>query len=603
MERLNRGRLAGAGLGLFLSWGCTASVSSGGGQPGTNPTPGGAGSGPVGMSSGTGGISSGTGGAGMVSNPPPGTGGTVPGTTPPITVPPVIVAPDPPANPGYMVVRRLNRPEYNNTVADLLGTKLTPATGFPGDDLGAQFDTVGSALNLAPEYVVSYESAATTLINDLFADVTRQKTVVTCDVTTGGDACAKTILTAFARRAWRRPVTADEATGLMAPVTAAKTLGLTPVDGIKAALTGVLISPFFLYKLEMDPAPLSGAVRRLDSYELATRLSYALWSTMPDPALSAAADAGQLVTDAQVTAQVNRMLADPRADRLLDNFTAKWLDFGVDAHEAEAMYFPKFTPALAASMQAEARRYMQEFLKTPTLNVSAIVDARFTFVDATLAAFYGLARTGATSATELVKVDTTGTQRQGLLTLGAFLTTTSYANRTSPVRRGEYVFARLLCSEIPAPPPDVPQLSETPVPGQTLRQRLEAHRAKPECSPCHNLMDPIGFGLESYDGIGSYRTIDSGAAVDSKGVLPDGTAFSGAVELGALLARDARVPQCVTEKFMTFAIGRLLNQPDDRQWIGYLSARAQATDGSMPSLIRAVLLSDAFRSRKAGVRL
>ena len=389
----------------------------------------------------------------------------------------------------------------------------------------------------------------------------------------------------------------------MGPVAAAKTLGATPVDGLKAALTGVLISPFFLYKIEFDPNPLSGPVRRLNPYELATRLSYSLWSTMPDATLSAAADAGQLATDDQVTAQITRMLADPRANTLLDNFSAKWLDFvSLDSHDVDPTIFPSYSSAVEASMKAEARRYMQEFLQNP-LNVARILDSRFTFIDANLATFYGLTRPGATNATDLIKVDTTGTQRQGLLTLGAFLTTTSYANRTSPVRRGQYVFQRLLCDDVPAPPPNVPQLSEMVVVGQTLRQRMEAHRANSACATCHSLMDPIGFGLENYDGVGAYRTTDSGAMVDSSGVLPDGTAFNGAVQLGGILAKDARLPQCVTQKFMIFAIGRLLNQPNDGAWIGYLTARAQATDGSLASIIRTVLLSDAFRSRLPGVQM
>lgn len=581
MERLTRSLLAGASVAFGLSLGCSSSPS--GGAAAGSP------SNPMGSASGSGATSS----AGSSS----GGGSAAMGGTPVGTIPA-----NPPKNPGYLVVRRLNRPEYNNTVADLLGTKLKPADGFPGDDLGAEFDTVGSALSLPPEYVVGYEGAATTLIDDLFADATRQKTVVTCDVAVGGDTCAQTILSAFARRAWRRPLTASEAQGLMAPIAAAKTLGATAVDGLKAALTGVLMSPYFLYKLELDDNPLAAAARRLNPYELATRLSYSLWSSMPDAALSAAADAGQLVTDEQLTAQVNRLLDDPRADTLLDNFTAKWLDFaGLESHEVASEQFPKFTPALAASMKGEARRFMQEFLRNP-IKVSGLFDARFTFVDATLANFYGLTRAGGGNATDFVKVDTTGTDRQGLLTLGAFLTTTAYANRTSPVRRGEYVFRRLLCDEVPPPPADVPQLSEMDIPGQTLRQRLEAHRANPACSNCHNLMDPIGFGLENYDGIGAYRTLDSGVAVDSKGTLPDGTTFTGAVALGGILAKDARLPRCVTEKFMTFAIGRLLDQPDDGQWLDYLSGHANLADGSLRSVIRTVLLSEAYRSRQSGVR-
>lgn len=585
MERLNHRPWAWASIALGISLGCSGSIGNKGPSGGGNPSPGGAGNTP-------------TPGATPGGTPPPGAT-TTPGGT---TKPPVVAPTTAPANPGYMVVRRLNQTEYNNTVADLLGTKLTPANDFPGDDLGGEFDTIGSALSLPPEYVLSYENAAEALIADLFSDATRQKKIVTCDVATGGDACAQTILTAFARQAWRRPVAADETKLLMGPVAAAKTLGATPLDGLKAALTSVLISPYFLYKLELDPSPLAGAVRRLNPYELATRLSYALWSTMPDATLSAAADAGLLATDEQVTAQVTRMLADPRADSLLDTFAAKWLDFGLDSHDVEAMNYPKYTPAIGASMQGESRRYMQEFLRTP-LDVSGLLDARFTFVDATLATFYGLTRTGATSATQFVKVDTTGTTRQGLLTLGAFLTTTSYPNRTSPVRRGEYVFRRLLCDEVPPPPANVPQLSETVVAGQTLRQRLEAHRANPACKICHDLMDPIGFGLENYDGIGAYRTTDSGVAVDSAGALPDGRTFNGAVELGGMLARDPRLPQCVTEKVMAFTIGRLLDQPDDGNWISYLSARAKAADGSLPTILRTVLMSDAFRSRQPGVRL
>lgn len=613
MERLNQGLLVGATLSILASWGCSGKVVTGGGtQSGGTTSPSSTGSGQnTGSNGNTGttGTNGNNGATGANGNTgTTGATGAAAGMNTPATMgtpasrPPVTVPTTPPQSPGYTVVRRLNIPEYNNTVAALLGTKMTPADTFPDDDLGAEFDTVGSALSVAPESVVAYEAAATSLITELFADPVRQKTVATCDVTAAGNTCAQTILTAFARKAWRRPATADEVTQLMAPMTTAKTLGLTPLDGIKAALTGVLISPFFIYKLEFDPNPSGGAVRRLNAYELATRLSYALWSSMPDDTLSAAADAGQLSTDDQVTAQVTRMLADPRSDTMVDNFQAKWLDLGGLAHDVAPAQFPLFTQALANSMQAEARRYLQEFLRMP-FNVSALLNSRFTFVDANLATFYGLTRTGATNATDFVKVDTSMSQREGLLTLGEFLTETSYPNRTSPVRRGEYVFRRLLCDQVPDPPPNVPQLSEVPVAGQTLRQRLEAHRALPQCSPCHNLMDPIGFGLENFDGIGSYRTTDSGAPVDSSGVLPDGTSFNGAAALGAILAADTRLPACVTEKFMTFAIGRLLDQPDDGQWIGYLTAHAQATDGSLASIIRQVVLSDAFRSRLPGVRM
>jgi hypothetical protein len=225
-----------------------------------------------------------------------------------------------------------------------------------------------------------------------------------------------------------------------------------------------------------------------------------------------------------------------------------------------------------------------------------MLNAKFTFANSALATHYGLTASGA-SNTQFVRVDTSNAPRAGLLTLGALLTNTSFASRTSPVRRGEFVFSHLLCDTVPPPPPDVPTLPENATSG-TLRQRLEQHRADPNCSGCHTLMDPIGFGLENYDAIGVYRTQDGAAAVDATGTLPDGRSFNGAIELGNILANDPRFSLCATKKFMSYAIGRLVNQPDDPAWASYLSGRSQASGGSLPSLIRTVLLSDSFRSRQ-----
>jgi hypothetical protein len=446
---------------------------------------------------------------------------------------------------------------------------------------------------------MTYESAANALVTDLFANATRKAKVVTCNVDTAGDTCAQTVIGSFARRAWRRPVTSDEVQGLMLPVTTARTQGLTATDGLKAALAAVMLSPYFVFKVEIDADASSTQSRRVSPHELATRLSYALWSSMPDDALSAAADAGELATDEQVAAQVDRMLADSRADTLLDAFAGEWLDYrALDTHDVDTKTFPKYTPALLASMRSEARRFMQEFLRNE-MPVQQMLNARFTFVDAALATHYGVARSGG-AASDLVRVDTSATNRSGLLTLGAFLTSTSLANRTSPVKRGNFIFTRLLCGFIAQPPPDVPSLPEQDTSGLTLRQRLEAHRSKPECMPCHSVMDPLGFGLENYDAIGAYRTMDGTAAIDATGTLPDGkTAFSGAVELAAALSTDASFSACLTNKFMTFAIGRLLDQRDDATWVNYLANRAGASGGSLRTIIRTVMLSEAFRSRQA----
>lgn len=502
-----------------------------------------------------------------------------------------------PSDPGSVVARRLNHAEYDNSVRDLLGTELRPARDFPADDLGGGFDTVGSALSLSPAYVVAYEQAAHQLIDDLYADPKRRERVVSCDVAEGGDDCAREVLGAFARKAFRRPVKSAELDSLLLPVTTAQQLGASPEEGLRHALAAVLLSPYFLFKLELDPDPASATPRRLSPHELATRLSYTLWSSLPDDALSAAADAGELTTREQIGAQIDRMLADPRAESLLDTFAGQWLEYArLEKHEVEGGTFPDYSPALARSMQREARRFVQEFLRS-SAPVESMLTARFTFVDAPLARHYGLAAPDRAMADELTRVDTSEVPRVGLLTLGALLTSTSFSARTSPVKRGDFLFTHLLCGSIPPPPADVPALAED-MSSLTLRERLEEHRKNPACAACHKVMDPLGFGLENYDAIGAYRTREGDAPINATGTLPDGSSFDGALELSAILAKDERFPRCVTRKFMTFATGRLLDQPEDERWVDYLTAHAQLSDGSLTSIIKAVLLSDVFLSRK-----
>jgi hypothetical protein len=294
------------------------------------------------------------------------------------------------------------------------------------------------------------------------------------------------------------------------------------------------------------------------------------------------------------------MLADQRADSLLDAFAGQWLAYrSLGDHDVEAAAFPQYTAPLAQSMIGEARRFVQEFLRT-NQPVADMLDARFTFVDSSLATLYGLQRpTAGASPTDLVRVDTSAAPRSGLLTLGALLTATSLAARTSPVKRGEFVFTRLLCGTIGQPPPDVPPLSDADTAStQTLRQRMEEHRNNPACSPCHSIMDPLGFGLENYDAIGRYRANDGASPVDATGALPDGTAFNGAVELAGVLGKDPRFTDCVTRKFVTFAVGRLLNQPTDDALVQSISTKAKAASGTLASVIRESLLSDAFRTRQ-----
>lgn len=577
------------GTGAAPAAGATSMPSAGSG---------GAASGTGGTSAAAGGTAGATGGTASTSGGTSGAGGT--GATPPVEQ-----TPPAPANPGTVTVRRLNRVEYDNTVRDLLGTSLRPAEEFQADSVGnGIFDTVGAAASLSPAAVRDFESAAYELVDDLHASPERWARVVPCDVEAQGEACARTVLSGFARRAFRRPVTDAEVDALLTPFREAERLVAGRTLGLRHSLAAVLMSSHFLFKLEIDPDVASTAPRRLNDHELATRLSYALWSTMPDDELFAAADAGMLQTDAVFSQQLERMLADPRAAALGADFAGQWLEFrSLESHEVAADAFPSYSPELARSMKREAELFFMDFLTSPA-KVSELLTARFTYLDARLAEHYGIPAANVAPG-ETFRADTSGHPRVGMLTLGALLTARSFSSRTSPTERGEFVLSHLLCQEVPQPPPDVmglpdqdPDANEAP---KTLRERLEQHRADPKCVGCHLEMDPIGFGLENYDAIGRYRTEENGIPVDSAGELPDGSTFSDAVGLATLLAQDPRFQSCLTKNLIVFATGRFLNQRDDAAWVAHIAGTARDGGDRLGALVRTMLRSDVFRSRQAVV--
>jgi hypothetical protein len=320
---------------------------------------------------------------------------------------------------------------------------------------------------------------------------------------------------------------------------------------------------------------------------------------MPDDSLFAAADSDALSTDEAVEAQITRMLADSKADAFAEAFAGQWLNFrGLMEHEIDPSVFTAYTPALVTSMQTEALRYFNEFVHTEA-PVQDLMNGRFSFMDSTLAKFYGVTLPAGSTPSDFVRVDTTNVERSGMLTMGAFLVASSLPTRTSVIRRGQYVFERFMCGEIPAPPPGIPAFPEAQ-PGRTARELSAQHRADPMCAGCHNIMDPIGFGLEAYDALGGYRTTEGGVTIDTSGSLPSGATFHGGVELANALAKDPSFVGCLTRKLATFTVGRLMNQSDDPQWISYLSWKAsQSKTASLPELLRTLVMSDAFRSRTA----
>lgn len=410
--------------------------------------------------------------------------------------------------------------------------------------------------------------------------------------------CGQSVLRRFVRRAWRRPPTADELAELSRFFQQARDEGDSVEAGLRSALTAALLSPHFLFRVELDPDPASTAPHRLSDFELATRLSYFLWSSTPDDELLALAEAGALQRDEVLRSQVGRMLADARAESLIDSFAAQWLALRlIDTAAPDAARYKPFTEAVRTGLREETRRYLREFFPlvgSRELALSSLPDAPFTFLDRGLASYYELAASKEETPGAWQRVALDGTPRAGLLTQGSVLLMTSYPGRTSPVRRGKWVLEQLLCAPPPPPPPDVIGSFGEGGEGGSLRQRLEAHRSRPECAGCHRLMDPIGFAFERFDAIGRLRSTDGGMPIDDSGELPDGQRFVGAAELAGLIARDPRFVRCTVEKLMTYGLGRAPLPDVDAQRIEALSAGA----GTLRSLIESLVLDDAFRSRR-----
>jgi hypothetical protein len=520
------------GSGATTTTGTTGTGTTGTGTTGTTGTST-TGTG----TTGSGGATGGTGGAGGAG----GQGGT--GTPPP------------PAgtDPGRVTLHRLNRVEYNNTVRDLLGTARLPADDFPIDDRGSGFDNIADVLTLSPLHIDNYYAAAVALVDEALTNATQRAKLVTCDLAAQGATCARTVLTAFVPLAWRRPVATTEIDALMASVTLATTQ-MDPVEqGLKIALRSVLMSPNFIFRVETDPSPASTTPHPLGPYEIASRLSYFIWSSMPDAELFAAAKAGTLGQPSSLQAQVTRMLASPKAAAISDNFAGQWLYTRQIADVApDAKLFPGFDDSLRAAMKLETEAMFREVVVNG-MPADKLLTADFTFANDRLAKHYGLPAPGSTTP---VKVSLAGTPRAGILSQGSFLTVTSHENRTSPVLRGKWVLTQLLCLEVPPPPPDVNVTLDPANAGGTLRQQMEAHRANPVCAACHKQMDPIGLGLENFDAIGVHRTTDKGMAIDATGELPDGRQFNGGQQLSTLVASDANFARCMVEQLYTYALGR-----------------------------------------------
>jgi PAS domain-containing protein len=409
------------------------------------------------------------------------------------------------------------------------------------------------------------------------------------------EACARTIVADFTRRAFRRTVTAKEVEPYMKLYRLAREQGDSFQEGVATALQGVLVSPHFLFRIERDPvkeyAPVS-------DFELASRLSYFLWSSMPDAQLLNAADRRSLRTPAALRAQVRRMLRDPKSRALVDNFAGQWLQFkNIDVLKPDTTRFPNFEDSLRESMRRETELFLEDLIRNDA-SVLEILDSNHTFLNERLARFYGIP---GIVGPEFRRVDMSRTQRGGgVLAQASILTISSYSTRTSPVLRGKWILENLLNAPPPPPPPVVPALDENKI-GQsmTLRQQMEAHRANPACASCHSRMDPLGFGLENLNAIGEWRDKDGSLPIDASGMLPGGRKFTGPVELKALLKESREdFVKGLTEKLLTYALGRGLERYD-RPVISEIAAKLPANQYRFSSLVLEIVNSLPFQQRRA----
>ena len=497
-------------------------------------------------------------------------------------------------DPGAKIIHRLNRTEYNHTIRDLLGVDTRPADRFPADGGGGGgFDNNADTLFVPPILMEKYLAAA----DEVLAAARPERLFVSRPVWFRRErSVAADNLGWFARRAFRRPVEAAETMRLMRLYDQARQRGKSFEVAVKSAYKAVLVSPSFLFRAETEQS--GDKPWRINPHELATRLSYFLWSSMPDDELFRAADAGTLAEPAELERQVRRMLGDPKARALAENFTGQWLGTKRlhTTVSPDRGRFPQYTDSLRDAMAAEPIEFFASLLADDA-SLLRLLDADYTFANAELGKLYGLTNL---VSTNLVRVFLADRNRGGVVGMAAVLTQTSYPLRTSPVLRGRWILEEVLGTPPPPPPPLVATLpaDDKVKEGLTFRQRLEKHRENKNCAACHDRLDPMGFALENFDAIGRWRTQVDGQAVDARGVLTNGEEVNGPVELkAALLKRKQLFLRHLTEKMLAYALGRGLEHYDVPA-VKEIAERVAKSDHRATALVVEVAKSYPFQWRR-----
>jgi hypothetical protein len=460
---------------------------------------------------------------------------------------------------GNLGFRRLTQQEYLNTLADLF-----PSVSFtPPDDTDADGD-----FGFAQAAVLSDTTTERLLEvgEEIASKATQSLTqLLGCDVASKGeDTCTSQFVDTFGRRVYRRPIETAERNELMALAGQLKASGYTLQDRIRVVLTAMLESPAFLYRWELGTAAphVDGKVIQLGAYELASRLSYFLWSSAPDTALLDAATSGKLATDADISAQIDRMVASDKFQRTVEAFHTQWLSLEkLPGTSKDATLFPEFNPALKTAMQEETIRFVDDLFKGGSGRLSDLFGSSSSFINGDLAKLYGVS--GVTGAS-FVKTNLDASQRAGLLTQGSFLSTISNPATTNPPRSGHTIYTNFLCQQIPPAPPGAAAAFK-PDAKLTTRQNFSVLETEGNCKTCHSILNPIGYAFESFDAIGRFRTKEGSNPIDASGKLTTsagGRPFANAVELGSLLASDPDAQACVTRKWFRFALARMESDGD-----------------------------------------
>jgi hypothetical protein len=526
--------------------------------------------------------------------------------------------PPPPGTPdvGSIAIHRLNNLEYDNTVKDLVGVDAKAQQTFQPDEMG-EFDNDALSFTMNDARFEQYFNTADTIGETVFADTAptglRQTYVYglvspPCTPSATDTTCTSKIVSAFAQKAWRHPIATEDLQALLKLSSDAITLGETADGGLKQVVKALLASPRFLYRVEFDQTPASLAAHVLDPYELATRLSYLVFSSMPDKQLFDLAASKQIDSDTVLTQQIERMLADPKGANFTNSFAGQWLGArNMESHQVEPTAFKSFDEPLRAAMVTEELMYFGEFLNGP-LPMTKFFTTPENFVNTRLAKHYGLPAVDAAAGFQ--KVTNADPNRIGFLGLGSFLTFTSFSYRTAPTLRGHWVLENLLCQSVAPPAFQVPQLdpdtktaaTDPNVQQENVRARLTMHRQAAQCSICHAVLDPIGLGLENFDGIGAYRTKyapTDAMPIDATGMLPSGETFDSVSQLATILSSGSRLQQltdCASRKMMTYALSRSLTTTDE-PYLTQVRTSWSSQGWGLKALLKDIVVNDTFRQR------